>query len=81
MKYMDFHNRFLTYANEAVLPFYVLHPLVLIVGFFVLQMPLILVVQYILILIMTFIITLALYEMIIRRINLTRFLLGMKLLN
>ena len=35
-RYLTFSNPFLSYANEAVLPFYILHqPVILSVGFFV----------------------------------------------
>jgi hypothetical protein len=38
-RYLNFNNRFLSYANEAVLPFYILHqPLIVVIGFFIVQL-------------------------------------------
>jgi hypothetical protein len=37
-RFLNFNNRFLSYANEAVLPFYILHQTVIIsIGFYVIQ--------------------------------------------
>jgi glucans biosynthesis protein C len=68
-------------ANEAVLPFYVLHQSVLIVvGYFVVRWPLPDAVKWLFIAPMSLIIIVALYELLVRRSNVLRFLFGMKLL-
>jgi hypothetical protein len=67
------------YAREAQLPFYVLHytPLI-IIGFFVLQWQVSTTVQYFVIVISTLVVTLLIYDLIVRRTKLTRFLFGMR---
>ncbi len=72
-------NRFLKYANEAVLPFYVLHQTVILaIGFHVIRIDAPLWVEYLIIVVSSFAATMALYELFIRRINVLRFLFGLK---
>ena len=72
-------NRFLKYANEAVLPFYVLHQTVILaIGFHVIRLDAPLWVEYLIIVVSSFAATIALYELLIRRINVLRFLFGLK---
>jgi surface polysaccharide O-acyltransferase-like enzyme len=67
------------YANEAVLPFYVLHqPVIVTIGFFVLGWGLPGIIEYLLISVMALIGTLVLYDLLVRRTPVTRFLFGMK---
>ena len=67
------------YANEAVLPFYVLHqPVIVAIGFFVLGWGLPAIVEYLLISVMALIGTLLVYDLLVRRTPVTRFLFGMK---
>ncbi len=81
MKYLTFGNRFLSYANEAVLPFYMLHqPVILIVGYFIVRMRLPIAAQYAIIAVSSFAIIMAIYEYLVRRTNPLRVLFGMKLL-
>jgi glucan biosynthesis protein C len=81
MEHLQFNKRFLSYANEAVLPFYILHhPVLLLVGYFVVQWSLPIVLKFILIDIFSFTIIMILYEFIVRRFAPLRFLFGMKLL-
>jgi surface polysaccharide O-acyltransferase-like enzyme len=73
-------NRFLKYANEAVLPFYILHQtIILAIGFHVIQLALPLWLEYAIIVVASFAGTMALYELLIKRINTLRFLFGMKM--
>jgi hypothetical protein len=79
MKYLNFSTPFLKYANEAVLPFYVLHQTVLIaVGYFIVQLEIPDPVKFLAIVSISFAIIMGLYEFAIRRVNLLRFLFGMK---
>ena len=81
MQYLNVNSRRLPYANEAVLPFYVLHQSVLIIlGYFVVRWPLPDLVKWLIIAPMSFIIIMALYELLVRRMSVLRFLFGMKLL-
>jgi glucan biosynthesis protein C len=67
------------YANEAVLPFYVLHETVIVVvAYFVLSWPIAAGVQYSLIALISLAATLLLYDLSVRRSPLTRFLFGLK---
>ena len=80
MKHLTFTNPFLRYASEAGLPFYLLHqPVILIVGYFVVGWNLPIVVKWLIIAPAAFTTVIALYEMV-RRVNLLRWLFGMKLL-
>ena len=70
----------LAYANEAVLPFYILHQTVLLcVGYFVTQWDTADPLKYVAISMSSFIIVFILYEFFIRQVNALRFLFGMKL--
>lgn len=72
-------NRFLKYANETVLPFYVLHQtIILAIGFHVIRLDAPLWLEYLIIVVSSFAATMALYELFIRRINVLRFLFGLK---
>lgn len=76
---LNFTNPFLKYASEASLPYYILHQTVIvtlaysIVGW---QIPAL--VKFVILLAATFLIVAALYEFLVRRSNLLRFLFGMK---
>jgi glucan biosynthesis protein C len=81
-RHLRFSNGFLKYANDAVLPFYILHQtIILTIGFYVLRLDTGLWVEYLLIATSSFLVIMAIYELLIRRVNLLRFLFGMKLLH
>ena len=78
-RYLNFNNRFLGYTNEAVLPFYILHQtIILIIGFFVVQWSMGIAPKYFIITTSSFIAIMAIYELLVRRINVLRFLFGMR---
>jgi len=78
-RFLNFNNKFLAYANEAVLPFYILHHTVIyIIGYYVIQWDMNVGGKFLVISIASFTIIMAIYEMLIRHINLLRFLFGMK---
>jgi len=80
-QYLSFSSPFLGYANRAVLPFYILHqPVLLCVGFFVVQWQIPDLLKYLAIAIPAFILLLGLYEFLVRRFNPLRLLFGMKVL-
>jgi glucans biosynthesis protein C len=67
------------YGNEAVLPFYVLHePVIVAVAWVIVRWPAPLLVKYLSVVAASFILTLALYEGLVRRFQLARLLFGMK---
>jgi peptidoglycan/LPS O-acetylase OafA/YrhL len=78
-RFLNFNNKFLVYANEAVLPFYILHHTVIyIIGYYVIQWSGNIGSKFLIISITSFTIIMAIYEILIRRFNLLRFLFGMK---
>ena len=77
-RHLRFSNRFLLYANEAVLPFYILHQTVILtVGFYLLRSGPAPWLQYFAIAAVSFAAILALYEFLVRRLRVLRFLFGM----
>ena len=79
MQYLTARKPFLEYANEAVLPFYIFHQtILLVVGYFVLQWGIPDVLEWTIIVAISFIIIMVLYEFTVRRFNVMRFLFGMK---
>jgi len=79
MQYLTTRTPRLEYANEAVLPFYIFHQTVLLaVGYFVLQWGLPEVLEWAVIVTISFAIIMGLYEFLVRRNNVLRFLFGMK---
>jgi glucan biosynthesis protein C len=78
-KHLGFSTPFLKYANEAVLPFYILHQTVLLcVGYFVVQWAIPDLLKWVIILLASFVLIMVLYEFLVRRFNVMRFLFGMK---
>jgi glucan biosynthesis protein C len=79
MQYLAVNHRLLAYANEAVLPFYILHqPVILIIGFFIIALPLPISAKYLIIASLALSITLGIYEFGVRRVNPVRRLFGLK---
>lgn len=79
MQYLTMRKPRLDYANEAVLPFYILHQtVILVVGFFVLQWAIPDVLEWMVVLVISFVVIMLFYEYLIRRWNVMRFLFGMK---
>jgi len=79
MRHWKADRPLLAYANEAVLPFYILHqPVILLVGYFVIQLELPIAVKYLMIAPPAFGMTLGLYEFGVRRWNPVRRLFGLK---
>ena len=78
-RHLNFNNDFLKYANEAVLPFYILHQTVIvIIGFFIANWTLAVIPKYLFLATIAFIVIMILYEFLVKRINILRFLFGMK---
>jgi len=80
VKYLNFNNKVLAYANEAVLPFYILHQtIILLMGWYVIPTNMSIPLKYLIISTSSFILIMALYELLIKRISAVRFLFGMRL--
>ncbi len=79
MQHLNFNPPFLKYANEASLPFYILHQTVIVtLSYFVVRWPIPDLLKFLTVLLASFAIVMGLYEFLVRRINLLRFLFGMK---
>jgi len=79
MVHLNVNTPFLKYANEAALPFYILHQTVVVtLGYFVVQWAIPDLLKYLVILIGSFFVIMGLYEFGVRRFDLMRFLFGMK---
>ena len=79
-KFLNLDNRFLSYSNEAVLPFYIWHQtMIIIIGFYVVQWNTGVGLKYATIASSSFIAIMLIYELLVRRINVLRFLFGMRL--
>jgi surface polysaccharide O-acyltransferase-like enzyme len=77
--HLNFNNRFLKYANEAVLPFYVFHQTVIVViGYFIKDWTWAVFPKYLLLAAASFILIMVLYEFVVKRVNVLRYLFGMK---
>jgi len=80
VKYLNFNNKILAYANEAVLPFYILHQtIILLMGWYVIPTEMSIPLKYLIISTSSFALIMALYELLIKRIRAARFLFGMRL--
>ena len=79
-QFLNFDNKFLSYANDAVLPFYVLHQTIIVsIGFYVVQWSANIGLKYLTICAASFFAIMIIYELLVRRINVIRLLFGMKL--
>jgi hypothetical protein len=78
-RYLNFNNRFLNYANEAVLPFYILHQSVIVIlGFFIADWDIAVFPKFLFMVLVNFAIIMILYEFVVKPINILRYLFGMK---
>lgn len=79
-KYLTFNNNLLKYVTELILPFYILHQTVIItIGFYVVQWDASIASKYLVISTSSLIVIMLLYEILIKRVNILRFLFGMKM--
>ena len=80
-RFLNFSNRFLKYAAQASYPVYLLHQTVIVaVGFFVVRWGVGAPVKFAAILAGSLIATFLIYDLLARRLNVLRFLFGMKML-
>jgi len=79
MEHLNLNTPFLKYANEAALPFYILHQTVIVVlSYYVVRWPIPDGLKFMTVLLVSFAVVIMLYEFIVRRNNALRFLFGMK---
>ena len=78
MRYLGWSSRILAYLKQGTYPIYVLHMLVLtLVAFFVVRWNAGLLAKFLIIVILTVAVTLLLYDLLIKRIGVLRFLFGL----
>jgi glucans biosynthesis protein C len=79
MRFLNFANKWLRYGQEAALPFFVLHqPVIVVVGFFVVQWNAGIGLKLAAVVVVSFLTTIGLYEFVVRRFRPLRVLFGMK---
>jgi len=80
-KHFDKNNKALVYGSQAVLPFYILHQtIILFVGWYIIPLDMFFILKYLIISTVSFILIMLIYEVCIKRINMIRFLFGMRLI-
>ncbi|HXY82102.1 MAG TPA: acyltransferase family protein [Candidatus Saccharimonadales bacterium] len=80
-KYLSFNHKYLKVSNELVLPFYILHQSIIVaVAFYVVGLDLIVIEKYLLIVVLSFPLIVALLYPI-SKVNVLRFLFGMRMKN
>jgi peptidoglycan/LPS O-acetylase OafA/YrhL len=78
-KFFNKTNKFLRYTTEAVYPLYILHQSVMLsFGYYIIQLPLGIIPKFVMVVIVTFGGSFAIYEIFIRRFNFMRLLFGQK---
>jgi glucan biosynthesis protein C len=79
MRFLNFSNRLLRYGQEAIVPFFVVHqPVIIVIAYFVVQLNAALVPKLLIVVIGSFLVSLALYQLVIRRVGVLRVTFGMK---
>ncbi len=78
-RFLNVSNRLITYINEAILPFYVLHYLMIVVVFFFISpLDIAVMAKFLIVVALALAATLFVYELLIRRVPVARRLFGMK---
>jgi len=79
MRFLNSRNKVIDYTNEAVLPFYVLHhPIIVVIAFYTISWDISLGIKFFFVSTAALIATLLIYDLLIRRWNVTRVLFGLK---
>jgi len=80
MRFLDFSNTWTRYGQEAILPFYVLHqPVIFAIAFYVVQWQIGIGIKLPVVVLSSFLVTIGLYELVVRRVHPLRLLFGMKI--
>lgn len=79
IRFLAFDRPLLRYANEGVLPFFILHQTVLLgIGYFVMAWDIHDAIKWAIVFTISFIVIITLYNFLVRKLDLFRFLFGMK---
>ena len=80
-KHFNRNIKVLAYGSQAVLPFYILHQtIILFVGWYIIPLDMSFLLKYLIISTASFILIMLIYEVCIKRLNMVRFLFGMRLI-
>ncbi len=78
-KYLNINSDLRKIANEAIYPFYLLHqPVIVVTGYYIVRWDIPAIVKFVLILSISFFVTISIYQLIIYRINFFRIIFGLK---
>jgi len=78
MRFLNFSNQWMRYGQEAILPFYVLHqPVIFAIAFYVVQWQASVTIKMLAV-VAAFVVSIGLYELIIRRLGGLRVIFGVK---
>ncbi|RJP14290.1 MAG: acyltransferase [Candidatus Abyssobacteria bacterium SURF_5] len=78
-RHLGFTNKVLQYGTEAALPFYIIHhTIIVVIGYYVVQWNLRGMSKFFVITTASLIVTILLYDIFVKRANVTRFLFGMR---
>ena len=78
-KYLSSDSKVLPYIREAAYPFYLIHQTVIVaIGFYVVQWKAGALPKFIVICLVSLVLTVLLYDLVVRRVDVIRFLFGMK---
>jgi surface polysaccharide O-acyltransferase-like enzyme len=79
VRFLNSSNRLLSYGQQAIVPFFVVHqPVIIVIAYFVVQLNAALVPKLLIVVIGSFVVSLALYQLVIRRVGVLRVGFGMK---
>jgi hypothetical protein len=79
MRYLDFTSKWLRYGQETIVPFFVLHqPVIITIAFYVVQWDAGITAKLLIVVLGSFVVSLGLVELIIKRFDLLRRLFGMR---
>lgn len=79
MRFLNRNNRGLRYSLDVMLPFFVLHqPIIIVIAYFVVQWPMGLWPKLLVVLVGSLVATLALCELVVKRVGVLRLLFGIK---
>jgi glucan biosynthesis protein C len=79
MRWLDFRNKLLDYLQEAIMPFFIFHqPVIVGIAFFIVQWNAGIWIKLPMVVLSSFVVTIGIYELIVRRIRPLRLVFGMK---
>jgi hypothetical protein len=79
IKYLHYESNWLKYSNQAVMSFYLIHhPVIIGIAFYVVQWDVGIVIKIVSVIFSSFVITLGVYELLIKRISFLSNLMGVK---